>query len=48
MRSAAATATAGQDGDFVDDPVFEEILRADGSDGNSGRGNPGRLSSQSS
>ena len=43
VRSAAA-ATAGQDHDFVDDPVFDELFSADGSDSNVGtvmRGNPG-------
>ena len=48
MRSAAA-AYAGQDDEFVDDPVFEEILCADGSGSNVGalgRGNPGWSSSQ--
>ena len=45
MRSAtAATATAGQDDDFADDPVFDEFLCTDGSRSNVGtvgRGNPG-------
>ena len=46
---SAASASAGQDDDFVDDPVFEDLLCADGSGGTSvavGRGNPGWLSSQ--
>ena len=50
VRSAAAAATsAGQDDEFVDDLVFDEILCADGGGSNVGtvgRGNPGWLSSQ--
>ena len=45
VRSAAA-ATAGKDDDFVDDPVFNELFCADGSDSNVGTvgtGNPGWL-----
>ena len=48
MRSAAA-ATTGQHDDFVDDPVFDELVCADGSGttvGALGRGNHGWSSSQ--
>ena len=50
MRSAAAAKTV-QDDDFVDDPVFNELVCAGGSGstvGASGRGNPGWSSSQCS
>ena len=50
VRSAAA-ASSGQDDDFVDDPVFDDLLCADASDINVGtvrRGNPGWLSAQMS
>ena len=48
VRSAAA-ASSGQDDDFEDDPVFNEILFAGESGSNVGalgRGHPGRSSSQ--
>ena len=50
VRSAAA-ASSGQDDDFVDDPVFDDLLCADASDINVGtvrRGNSGWLSAQMS